>query len=162
MVKNMSKSIYITTFVFFLNFFVSFHCFPKGDLSRQDPIEIKVFMKGINGKGHFFEPSTLNFETGKLYKMILINNSDSKHYFASNSFSKAIFTRKIQVLKNQKKISEIKGVISEVEVFPDNQIEWWFIPIQTGSFDDLICHIEDKVANKKHEDMGMRGKIIIK
>ena len=94
--------------------------------------------------------------------MILINNSDSKHYFSSNSFSKAIFTRKIQVLKNQKKISEIKGIINEVEVFPDNQIEWWFVPIQTGRFDDLICHIKDRVTNKTHKDMGMRGKIIIK
>ena len=158
----MNKSIYITTVIFFLNIFVSFNCFPKGDLLRQDPIEIKVLMKGVEGQGHFFEPSTLYFETGKLYKMILINNSDSKHYFNSNSFSKAIFTRKIQVLKNQRKISEIKGIISEVEVFPSNQIEWWFVPVQTGSFDDLICHVKDKVTNKKHEDMGMRGKIIIK
>ncbi len=135
--------------------------FSKGDLTRQKAIEVEVKLKGETGKVHFFEPSTLKFETGKLYKLKLLNLSDSKHYFTSEKFSNSIFTRKIQINKNNSKIAEVKGIIKEVEVFPDNIVEWWFIPLKTGEFDDLFCKIKDKITKKTHEEMGMSGKIII-
>ncbi len=135
--------------------------FSKGDLTKKKFIEVEVNLKGETGKAHFFEPSVLRFETGKLYKLKLINLSDSKHYFTSEKFSNSIFTRKIQINKNNSKIGEVKGIIKEVEVFPDNIIEWWFVPIKTGEFDDLFCNIEDKETKKTHKEMGMRGKIII-
>ena len=135
--------------------------FSKGDLTRQKGIEVEVNLKGEIGKVHFFEPSTLKFETGKLYKLKLINLSDSKHYFTSKKFSNSIFTRKIQINKNNEKIAEVKGIIKEIEVFPNNIVEWWFVPIKTGEFKDLFCKIEDKKAGQTHEQMGMRGTIII-
>jgi len=133
----------------------------KGDLTRQEPIDVEIFMKGIKGKVHYYEPSVLKFETGKLYKLIIKNISDSKHYFTSKRFAESIFTRKIQINKNNQKISEIKGVISEVEVFPGNSVEWWFIPIKTGRYDDLSCHVEDEKSKKKHSRMGMIGTIVV-
>ena len=135
--------------------------FSKGDLTRQTVIEVEVNLKGETGKVHFFQPPVLKFKTGKLYKLKLINLSDSKHYFTSEKFSNSIFTRKIQINKNNKKIAEIKGIIKEVEVFPDNIVEWWFVPIKTGEFNDLFCKIVDKKTKKTHEQMGMSGKIII-
>ena len=63
----------------FLNFFILFlvlnfsESFSKGDLTRQKAIEVEVNLKGENGKVHFFEPSTLKFETGKLYKLKIQN-----------------------------------------------------------------------------------------
>ena len=57
----------------------------KGDLTRQKPISIEVLLKGRSGEFHYYEPSLLKFETGKLYKLKLKNLSDSKHYFTSNS-----------------------------------------------------------------------------
>ena len=135
--------------------------FSKGDLTRQKAIEVEVKLKGESGKVHFFEPSTLKFETGKLYKLKLLNLSDSKHYFTSEKFSNSIFTRKIQINKNNNTIAEVKGIIKEVEVFPDNILEWWFVPLKTGEFEDLFCKIKDKITKKTHEEMGMRGKIII-
>ncbi len=133
----------------------------KGDLTRQKAIEVEVNLKGETGNVHFFEPSVLKFQTGKLYKLKIINLSDSKHYFISEKFSNSIFTRKIQINKNNNKIAEIKGIIKDVEVFPDNTIEWWFVPIKTGEFSDLYCKVEDKKAKKTHKEMGMHGKIII-
>ena len=135
--------------------------FSKGDLTRQKGIEVKVNLKGEIGKVHFFEPSTLKFQTGKLYKLKIINLSDSKHYFISEKFSNFIFKKKIKINKNKNKIAEIKGIIKDVEVFPDNTIEWWFVPIKTGEFSDLYCKVEDKKAKKTHKEMGMHGKIII-
>ena len=133
----------------------------KGDLTRQKPISIEVSLKGSSGEFHYYEPSLLKFETGKLYKLKLKNLSDSKHYFTSKEFADSIFTRKIQVNKDKEKIAEIKGDILEVEIFPNNTLEWWFVPIKTGVFDDLNCKVIDNKINKSHAEMGMRGKIII-
>ena len=133
----------------------------KGDLTKQKPVSIEVLLKGSSGKFHYYEPSILKFETGKLYNLKLINLSDSKHYFTSKDFVDSIFTRKIQVNKDLEKIAEIKGNIYEVEIFPNNTLEWWFVPVKTGVFEDLYCKVIDKKINKSHAEMGMRGKIII-
>ncbi len=132
-----------------------------GDLTRQQSIEKSIFLMGNIGENHYFEPNILKFSTGKLYKLKIINKSDSKHYFSSNSFSRSIYTRKIQIIKNGQKISEIKGNIFEIEVFPGNIVEWWFIPIKTGIFNDLKCMVKDQKSKKIHSDMGMVGTIII-
>ena len=87
--------------------------------------------------------------------------SDYKHYFTSIKFSKSIFTRKVQLSIKEKKVAEIKGVISEVEVFPSHTVEWWFVPIKTGIFNDLTCEIIDKISKKKHSEIGMNGTIIV-
>ena len=133
----------------------------KGDLTRQKAIVIEVLLKGSSGELHYYEPSILKFETGQLYKLKLKNLSDSKHYFTSKEFADSIFTRKIQVNKDLEKIAEIKGNISEVEIFPNNTLEWWFVPVKTGVFEDLNCKVVDKKIKKSHAEMGMRGKIII-
>ena len=132
------------------------------DLTRQQPIEKIVSLKGESGKSHYFEPQEIIFTTGNLYKLTIKNLSDSKHYFSSNSFSKAIFTRKIQININKYKLAEIKGIINEVEVWPGHEIEWWFVPIKTGKFDDLNCRVRDIKTKLKHSEMGMQGTIIIK
>ena len=142
-------------------FFLIFLPLKSEDLTRQLPIEKTVFLKGITGVEHYFDPTVLYFNTGKLYKLTIKNISDSKHYFSSNSFSKAIFTRKIQINFNQNKLAEIKGIINEVEVWPGQEIEWWFVPIKTGEFNDLKCDVEDTKNKIKHSKMGMIGKIII-
>ena len=46
-------------------------------------------------------------------------------------------------------------------VFPGNTIEWWFVPIKTGEFNDLYCGIKDKKTGVFHSEMGMMGTIII-
>ena len=149
-----------------LIFIIIIFCFlslveSKGDLTKQKPIEVKVFLKGEKNERYFFEPSELKFQTGKLYSLEIINISDSKHYFTSHGFARSIFTRKIQISFKGNKIAEIKGKINEVEIFPANSLEWWFVPIKTGYFDDLVCDIIEKDVNLKHSQMGMTGVIII-
>ena len=134
----------------------------SADLTRQTAITKLVLLQGKEGEGFSFNPSHLEFETGKLYKLIIKNNSNYKHYFSSTKFVKSIFTRKIQIKYKNEKIAEIKGHIDTVEVWPDNEVEWWFVPIKTGVFNDLHCDILDKKLNLTHSKMGMRGSIIIK
>ena len=149
-------------YIFFLILFCNFaYNSQSNDLTRQKEIEKVVLLKGERGKMHFYDPNELVFKTGNLYKLIIKNESDSKHYFTSTLFAKSIFTRKIQISLKNKKVAEIKGIINNVEVWPNHQLEWWFVPIKTGVFKDLHCNVKDKKTNLSHANMGMTGTIII-
>ena len=53
-----------------------------GDMTGQNPIELTVQL-GDSSNALRFTPSDLEFETGKLYKLVLHNASNTKHYFSS-------------------------------------------------------------------------------
>ena len=54
----------------------------EGDMTEQKPMEIKVQL-GDSSNAMRFYPANLEFETGKLYKLVLHNSSGTKHYFSS-------------------------------------------------------------------------------
>jgi uncharacterized cupredoxin-like copper-binding protein len=127
-----------------------------GDLTAQTPVEIKIQLGDANNAMKFF-PSNLEFQTGKLYKLVLHNSSGTKHYFSSEGLSRSVYTRKAQVLGSDgKTIAEIKGTIREIEVYPNGTAEWWFVPVKTAVLNDLKCTI------KGHAEAGMVGRITIK
>ena len=130
--------------------------FAAGDMTKQEPVEIYVNLGNEKGEIKFF-PNKLLLETGKLYKLIIKNNSPQKHYFSSDKFSQAVFTSKVQISTSSgKPIAEIKGLVREIEVYPGRTAEWWFVPLKTGKFDDLRCTIPG------HAEAGMVGVIEIK
>ena len=130
--------------------------FAKGDLTKQTPI-VKNIQLGNKSNALRFYPDNLQFETGKLYKLIISNPSKQKHYFTAEAFSQSIFTRKVQVVsKNKITLAEIKGTINEIEVYPGGVTEWWFVPVKTLNESQLHCSI------KGHTKSGMAGKITIK
>lgn len=137
--------------------------FAGGDLSKQDPIEVVVYLGKDGLDQHKFYPDKLTFETGKLYKLVLHNPSDSKHYFTSLGMAAKVWTRKVQVMddfgKGAKQIGEIKGAIREIEVYPGGTTEWFFVPVATGTV-GLACGIKDK-DGKTHGENGMKGTITI-
>jgi uncharacterized cupredoxin-like copper-binding protein len=136
--------------------------YSAGDLSRQEPIVVAVEL-GKPGQ-HAFTPNKLRFETGKLYKLVLSNPSSEAHYFTSHAFTQLIYTRKVQVVQNRDgkmtTLAEFKGAIREIEVYPGQTAEWWFVPVAAGRVTDLRCGIVDK-DGKSHADHGMVGEIII-
>ena len=133
-----------------------------GDLSRQEPITVTVEL-GRPGQ-HVFVPDRLRFETGKLYKLVLKNPSTDPHYFSSHGFTQLIFTRKVQVVQERDGkstvLAEFKGAIREIEVYPGQTAEWWFVPIATGRVTDLRCGIAG-AGGKTHAEHGMVGEIVI-
>jgi uncharacterized cupredoxin-like copper-binding protein len=48
----------------------------------------------------------------------------------------------------------------EIEVYPGQAAEWWFVPVAAGRVTDLRCGIVDK-DGKSHADHGMVGEIVI-
>jgi uncharacterized cupredoxin-like copper-binding protein len=133
-----------------------------GNLAGQEPIVVTVEL-GRPGE-HVFVPNKLRFETGKLYKLVLKNPSNDPHYFTSHAFSQMIFTRKVQVTQARDDktvtLAEVKGAVREVEVYPGQSAEWWFVPIATGRVTDLRCGISGS-DGKTHADHGMVGEITI-
>jgi uncharacterized cupredoxin-like copper-binding protein len=133
-----------------------------GNLAGQEPIVVTVEL-GRPGE-HVFAPNKLRFETGKLYKLVLKNPSNDPHYFTSHAFSQMIFTRKVQVTQARDDktvpLAEFKGAIREIEVYPGQSAEWWFVPVATGRATDLRCGITGS-NGKTHADHGMVGEIVI-
>lgn len=101
-----------------------------GDLSRQDPVEVV----------------------------------SDPHYFTSHAFTQLIYTRKVQVVQNvdgkPRTLAEFKGAIREIEVYPGQTAEWWFVPVARGRADDLRCGIVG-TDGKAHAAHGMVGEIVI-
>ena len=136
--------------------------YAAGNLAGQQPIEVTVDL-GKPGQ-HAFLPNNIKFETGKLYKLILRNASDDPHYFTSHGFSQLIYTRKVQVVQTRDgkptTLAEFKGAIREIEVYPGQSAEWWFVPVATGRIADLRCGIVGK-DGKPLADLGMVDEIVI-
>lgn len=120
-----------------------------GDLSRQTPVELRVLL-GAKSDEYAISPKTWNLQTGKLYRVTLVNEGKLKHEWAAPEFSLTLWTRKVEAGG-----AEIKGVISEIELLPGGKADWYFVPIRTGTF-EMACEIED------HRDKGMVGKIVVK
>ncbi|MBM3555144.1 MAG: biphenyl 2,3-dioxygenase [Alphaproteobacteria bacterium] len=134
------------------------------DLSQQKPIEIRVDLGKAGSDEHKFYPDKLNLETGKLYRLVLHNPSNSAHYFFSNDLAAKVWTRKAQVMDevgpSRKPIAEIKGVTREIEVYPGGTAEWWFVPVAAGNITDVICTIKEK-DGKTHAEHGMKASVTI-
>jgi uncharacterized cupredoxin-like copper-binding protein len=129
--------------------------FAAGDLTRQEPVRISVQLGNDKGE-HRFSPDTLSLETGKLYVLRLENPSATAYYVGSQGLADAIYSRKVVTLgADGKPVSEVYGPVRRVELTPGAVVEWWFLPVRTGKFDDLM-------STKAHTDAGMRGSIEIK
>jgi uncharacterized cupredoxin-like copper-binding protein len=127
----------------------------EGDLSRANVITLKLEM-GSNTKGMYFVPKELNLVTGQAYKLILVNTDAVKHEFESFEFIEKIFTRKVELVTEKGDLlAEIKGNISEIEVGPHASVEWYFVPVQTGTNIEMVC------ALPGHKEAGMAGLINI-
>lgn len=126
-----------------------------GDMTAQQAITRHVQL-GDKKNNLRFVPDRLKFETGKLYKLVIHNPSQQKHYFTAEALSRSVFTRKVEVLsKEGKTVAEVKGGINEIEVYPGGTAEWWFVPVKTLRAAPLHCAI------KGHTEAGMTGHITI-
>ena len=142
--------------LFILLFSLSININAAGDLTAQQPITMTVQLGNANNALRFY-PAQLEFETGKLYKLVIKNPSPQKHYFNAPGLARSVFTRKVQVIsKTNTVISEVKGYINEIEVYPGGSAQWWFVPVKTLSKSPLHCSI------KGHTEAGMTGQIRIK
>jgi uncharacterized cupredoxin-like copper-binding protein len=126
-----------------------------GDLTRQEPVVVELKLGQPSGE-HRFTPDSLVFETGKLYVLRLENPSPNAYYFGSQGLADAVYSRKVVALGSGGKVlAEVYGPVRRVELKPGSTLEWWFLPVRTGRFEDVM-------STKTHTDAGMRATIEIK
>ena len=126
-----------------------------GDLSRAD-VETVILEMGSNDNGMYFKPSHLDFDTGKAYEIVLKNPDKIKHEAETAEFAEKVFARKVEVKSpSGELVAEIKGAIREVEVGPGGEVEWFVVPVQTGTALAMECPLEG------HREAGMHGTITI-
>jgi uncharacterized cupredoxin-like copper-binding protein len=117
-------------------------------IAAPNATEVKVSL-GNSADALKFFPSTLTFEAGQRYKLILDNPSPQKHYFTAKDFADASWTQKVEAGK-----VEVKGAVHEVELKPGGEAEWVFVPMKPGTY-ELHCSIPG------HAEAGMTGEIVI-
>jgi uncharacterized cupredoxin-like copper-binding protein len=120
----------------------------KLPLGKQPPVEMSILLGNEAGELKFF-PNTLTFKAGKRYKLLLQNQSPSKHYFTAKDFADAIWSQKVDAGN-----VEVKGAIHELELRPNTQAEWVFVPLRAGQY-SLRCTVAG------HTEAGMVGTIEI-
>lgn len=97
-----------------------------------------------------FTPNELTFEAGVPYELKLRNVGQEKHYFTAHEFYRSVATRKAETEQSEVKVP----YFTAIEVYPGQEVEFYFIPVLPGSF-ELLCEIEG------HADAGMRGTITV-
>ncbi len=120
----------------------------SGNLLKKPATEVTVSL-GTSAGELKFVPNNLEFTTGKRYKLKLTNPSPQKHYFTAKDFADAIWTQKVEAGN-----VEVKGAIHELELKPQAEAEWVFVPMKPGSY-QLRCTIAG------HAEAGMTGKIAL-
>ncbi|MBL1209978.1 plastocyanin/azurin family copper-binding protein [Geminocystis sp. GBBB08] len=134
-------------FIILLICVISFN-FPLKVEANIDFETVNISLGNTQGELKFI-PNQFDFKAGQKYKLILDNPSPEKHYFTAKDFADASWTQKVQAGK-----VEIKGAIHELELKPEGNAEWVFIPEKQGIY-QLYCSI------KGHKEAGMTGKITI-
>jgi uncharacterized cupredoxin-like copper-binding protein len=128
----------------------------KSDASKVEPIEVVVKL-GNESYPFLFDPNLLEFETGKSYRLVLLNEGPHRHFFVSEGLAKSVSSQKLEVFNREgKKLVELKGQIAEIDTHGYTKVHWSFVPTRKGRFDDLICNVPG------HADHGMKGTIVIK
>jgi uncharacterized cupredoxin-like copper-binding protein len=125
------------------------------DLTKQEPVTVNMRLGEMEGR-HRFTPDSLTLEAGKLYSLRLENAGTQPYYFGSAGLADAVYTRKV-VAKDAagKVVAEIYGPVRRIEISAGHTVEWWFLPVRTGTFDDVT-------STKKLAEAGMRATIEVK
>ncbi|TCD16257.1 cupredoxin domain-containing protein [Oricola cellulosilytica] len=128
----------------------------EGDLSRENVVDVTIEL-GSSDDGMYMKPDVLEFETGKAYRLILVNVDEIKHEVALNEMGERVFTRKIEATDpDGNLIAEVKGHINEVEVGPGKTVDWYIVPVQTMEASEITCELPG------HLEAGMRASATIK
>jgi uncharacterized cupredoxin-like copper-binding protein len=129
--------------------------FAAGDLTRQEPTAVTATLGTPKGE-HRFTPDALTFETGRLYVLRLENPTANAYYFGSEGLADSVDSRKVVALGGDgKPLAEVYGPVRRVELKPGSVVEWWFLPVRVGRFDDVM-------STKTHTEAGMRATIEIR
>ncbi len=97
-----------------------------------------------------FQPSSLTFQSGGIYRLHLENKGKETHYFAAEDFFKAIAANSLE----QSSGNLAYPLLREMALAPGESKDLTFLAVTKGTY-DLHC------SAPFHEGMGMKGTITI-
>jgi uncharacterized cupredoxin-like copper-binding protein len=118
-------------------------------LARINATELHVSLGDRQGQLKFY-PDHFDLIAGQTYKLILDNPSPEKHYFSAPDFAAVSWTRKVEAAG-----VEVKGTVRELELKPNAEAEWVFVPEKPGDY-----HLECTISG--HAEAGMTGNLTIR
>ena len=114
------------------------------EFGQQKPIEVIVQLSTKSGE-LAITPSNLRLQTGKRYKPVINNPSNSTHYLSVPRFGAAVWTAKIDVQGGEvnrtgfqlvaRSGATLSRKVKEIELRPGGMAQWTFTPLQTGSYE---------------------------
>ncbi len=126
-----------------------------GDLTVGESTRISVRLGTTDGL-HRLLPDTLAFETGKLYALRIDHPGRHDCYFGSQGFADAVYSRKVVVLDaSGRDLVQVYGPVRRFELKAGSSMEWWFVPVRAGIFEDLR-------STRTHDEAGMKGRIEVR
>jgi len=114
------------------------------DWSQAQTVEVAL-------SEYTFTPSTLTFEAGRPYRLLIHNTGSSAHTFTSRGFFQAIAAQKLVSDAGEVKLPYIE----DIEIPSDSTKELYFVPVRAGGF-PLKCSMF------LHADFGMTGDINVR
>lgn len=116
----------------------------KADWLKMETVQVRM-------SEYQFGPSSLTFRVGVPYKLEIINDGSVQHYFSARMFFRSIAARKIESRTD----GEVKApYFYEAEINPGRSLDLYFIPVRRGQY-------QVRCIKEGHEQLGMRGQIII-
>lgn len=100
---------------------------------------------------HHYEPGQLRFEKGRPYILRLKNVGGQAHDMKGSTFFTAIVAR----MATSQAGRVITPYMRSIYVRPKQEIELWFVPVKSGTF-DFFCTLEG------HREAGMEGSVVIR
>ena len=97
-----------------------------------------------------FQPASLSFQSGGIYRLHLENKGKETHFFAAEDFFKAIAANSLE----QSEGNLAYPLLREIALAPGESKDLTFIAVTKGTY-DLHC------SAPFHEGMGMKGMIAI-
>ena len=97
-----------------------------------------------------FQPMSLSFQSGGIYRLHLENKGKETHFFAAEDFFKAIAANSL----DQSEGNIAHPLLREIALSPGESKDLTFVAVTKGSY-DLHC------SAPFHEGMGMKGSITI-
>lgn len=118
-------------------------------LARINATELHIHLGDRQGQLKFY-PDHFDLMAGQTYKLVLDNPSPEKHYFSAPDFAAVSWTRKVEAAG-----VEVKGTVRELELKPNAEAEWVFVPEKPGDY-----HLECTISG--HAEAGMTGTLTIR
>jgi uncharacterized cupredoxin-like copper-binding protein len=138
-----------------------------GKADPQAAPKIATMEFGQVGSAHGVDPTTVEFDRGSTYVLVIRNQSDETHYLVPTAFSDAVKTLSLELRGGKldsvntlnprapNQLGSVVGSVKEIELRSGGEAAWRFVAMAPGSY-QVEC------GAPSHAAQGMKANIVIR